>query len=44
MEPGTKVNFDTKGYLTEKSLERVLRFTDSVTFDLKAFEDEVIVP
>ncbi len=41
IEPGTKVNFDTNGYLTRESLERVLGFTNSVTFDLKAFEDQV---
>jgi len=35
----TKVNFDTNGFLTEKSLERVLRFADSITYDLKAYHD-----
>ncbi|MDH5715201.1 MAG: radical SAM protein, partial [Candidatus Aminicenantes bacterium] len=40
-EPDTKVNFDTNGYLTEESMERVLRFTTSITFDLKAFHNEV---
>ena len=40
-EPGTKVNFDTNGYLTEESLDRVLKFTTSITFDLKAFHSEV---
>ena len=40
-EPDTKVNFDTNGYLTEESLERVLRLTTSITFDLKAFHNEV---
>jgi pyruvate formate lyase activating enzyme len=37
----TKINFDTNGYLTEKSLERVLAFATSVTFDLKAYHDEL---
>lgn len=41
IEPGTKVNFDTNGYLTEDSLKRVLSFSSSVTFDLKAFDDQV---
>jgi len=41
IRPDTKVNFDTNGYMTEKSLERVLSFTTSVTCDLKAFDDEV---
>jgi pyruvate formate lyase activating enzyme len=37
----TKVNFDTNGFLTEESFERVLDFATSVTFDIKAFDDEV---
>ncbi len=37
----TKVNFDTNGYMTEKTLERVLAFTTSITYDLKAYTDEV---
>jgi len=41
IKPDTKINFDTNGYLTEKSLKRVLDFTTSVTFDLKAYHDEV---
>jgi pyruvate formate lyase activating enzyme len=41
IRPDTKVNFDTNGYLTEESLERVLDFTTSITYDLKAYHDEV---
>jgi pyruvate formate lyase activating enzyme len=41
LRPETKVNFDTNGYLTEECFERVLAFATSVTFDLKAFDDEV---
>lgn len=41
IKPGVKVNFDTNGYLTEESLKRVLRFTTSITYDLKAYHDEV---
>jgi pyruvate formate lyase activating enzyme len=41
LRPGTRVNFDTNGYLTEESFERVLAFATSVTFDIKAFDDEV---
>jgi pyruvate formate lyase activating enzyme len=41
IRPDTKVNFDTNGYLTEQSLERVLGFTTSITYDIKAFTDEV---
>jgi pyruvate formate lyase activating enzyme len=39
--PDLKVNFDTNGYLTHPSLLKVLEFTTSITFDLKAFSDEV---
>jgi pyruvate formate lyase activating enzyme len=41
IKPDTKVNFDTNGYMTEKSLERVLSFSTSITYDLKAYNDEV---
>ncbi len=41
ISPDLKVNFDTNGYLTTASLERVLQFTTSITYDLKAFHDEV---
>jgi pyruvate formate lyase activating enzyme len=36
-----KVNFDTNGYLTNASLRKVLKFTTSSTYDIKAFNDEV---
>jgi pyruvate formate lyase activating enzyme len=38
---GIKVNFDTNGFLTEESLRRVIRFTTSITYDLKALHDHV---
>jgi pyruvate formate lyase activating enzyme len=38
LEPKMKVNFDTNGYMTKDSLNRILGFTDSITFDLKAFD------
>jgi pyruvate formate lyase activating enzyme len=41
LRPETKVNFDTNGFLTEESFERVIGFATSVTFDIKAFDDEV---
>jgi len=41
MQPDTKVNFDTNGYMTEESLERILDFTTSITYDIKAYSDEV---
>ena len=41
IRPETKINVDTNGYLTETSLERVLNFATSITYDLKAYDDEV---
>ena len=41
IKPDVKVNFDTNGYLTEKSLKRVSDFTTSITYDLKAYNNEV---
>ncbi len=41
IDPSVKVNFDTNGFMTEDSLKRVLSFTTSITFDIKAFDDEV---
>ncbi len=41
MRPETKVNFDTNGYMTEESLRRILDFTTSITYDLKAYYDEL---
>ncbi|MFQ6089215.1 MAG: radical SAM protein [Candidatus Methanofastidiosia archaeon] len=35
-----KVNFDTNGFMTRKSLKRVLSITTSITYDLKAFRDK----
>ena len=40
LAPETKVNFDTNGFMTPESLERILRWTTSITYDLKAFSDE----
>lgn len=40
IDPAVKVNFDTNGFMTEESLRRVLGFTTSVTFDIKAFTEE----
>ncbi len=36
-----KINYDTNGFLTVNSLKRVLNFTDSITFDIKAYYDDV---
>lgn len=40
VNPETKVNYDTNGFLTKASLRRVLSFATSITFDIKAFEEE----
>jgi pyruvate formate lyase activating enzyme len=39
--PTTQVNYDTNGYMTEESLIRVLNFTTSITYDLKAYHNEI---
>ncbi len=41
IKPKTRVNYDTNGYMSEKSLQRVLNFTTSITYDLKAYHDEI---
>ena len=41
LSPDLKVNFDTNGYLTSASLRKVLKFTTSITYDIKAYNDEV---
>jgi pyruvate formate lyase activating enzyme len=41
INPDIKVNFDTNGYATEESLQRILGFTTSITYDLKAYNGEV---
>jgi pyruvate formate lyase activating enzyme len=41
INPSFKVNYDTNGFLTKQSLKRVLEFTTSITYDLKAYHDEV---
>ncbi|MBW2072876.1 MAG: radical SAM protein [Deltaproteobacteria bacterium] len=41
INPDTRVNFDTNGYMTERSLERVLSFATSITYDLKAYDNEL---
>ena len=39
--PTAKVNYDTNGFLTEESFERVLGFATSVTFDMRAVDGQV---
>ena len=41
LRPEIKVNFDTNGFMTEESLYRILDFSTSITFDIKAFSEEV---
>lgn len=40
-DPSVKVNFDTNGFMTEQALERVLAQATSITFDIRAFHEEV---
>lgn len=37
IHPGTKLNFDTNGYMTPQSLERIIAISDSITYDIKAY-------
>jgi pyruvate formate lyase activating enzyme len=41
LRPSAKVNYDTNGFMTPEGLERILSWTTSVTFDLRAVDDEV---
>lgn len=34
-----KVNFDTNGFATRKSMRRIVKLADSITFDFKAYSD-----
>jgi pyruvate formate lyase activating enzyme len=40
INPQVRVNYDTNGFLTRESLKRVLKLATSVTYDIKAFEEE----
>ncbi|MEE8182783.1 MAG: radical SAM protein [Thermoplasmata archaeon] len=40
VNPDTRVNYDTNGFLTRESLKRVLDFATSITYDIKAFRGE----
>lgn len=41
LEPTVKVNIDTNGFATQESFERLLDLATSITFDLRAVNDEV---
>ena len=36
-----KVNYDTNGYMTKKSLGRVLAIATSITYDIKAYDEKL---
>ncbi|MDI6888896.1 MAG: radical SAM protein [Methanocellales archaeon] len=40
IDPEVRVNYDTNGFLTMTSMRRVIKFTTSVTFDIKAYNEE----
>lgn len=40
LDPTVKVNFDTNGFPTKESFYRILSFSDSITFDIKAYHEE----
>ena len=40
-DPLIKVNFDTNGFPSKSSFQRILSFADSITFDIKAFHEEI---
>jgi pyruvate formate lyase activating enzyme len=39
--PDVKVNFDTNGFMTSQALKRILEFTTSITYDLKAYDPKL---
>lgn len=41
IDNSVKVNYDTNGFLTKKSLLRVVDFATSITFDIKAYSDKI---
>lgn len=41
IDPRTRVNFDTNGFMTPDSLARVLELTTSITFDIRAVDEQV---
>ncbi|MFX0134734.1 MAG: radical SAM protein [Candidatus Hodarchaeota archaeon] len=40
LRPKVRVNYDTNGYMTEKSLEKIAKLTTTFTYDIKAFHQE----
>jgi pyruvate formate lyase activating enzyme len=41
IDPSTKVNYDTNGFMTEETFSRMIQLADSVTFDIRAISDGV---
>lgn len=41
IDPTVKVNYDTNGFLTKKSLSRVIDLATSITFDIKAYSEKI---
>jgi len=41
IDKNIKINFDTNGFLTKESLKKVLGFVTSITYDLKAYNNDV---
>lgn len=40
LQPQVKVNYDTNGYMTVESLEKIAKLTTTFTYDIKAFHHE----
>ncbi len=38
-DPSVAINYDTNGFLTQRSLERVCAFASSITYDIKCFSE-----
>jgi len=41
LDTDIKVNYDTNGFLTPESFNRMIEIADSITFDIKAFRNDV---
>jgi len=41
LDSDIKINYDTNGFMTSSSLKRVIDIADSITFDIKAFQDDI---
>ncbi|UCG00744.1 MAG: radical SAM protein [Candidatus Heimdallarchaeota archaeon] len=41
LDPDIKINFDTNGFPSKNSFRRIISISDSLTFDIKAYNDEV---